>query len=78
MNALMTPQIEPMTAQPSIARTGFALRVPRSRMREAFPAKCEYELTERLGSEFEEQLKKNLEQGSSLRDDWYRRWHQRA
>jgi len=30
MNALMTPQIEPMTAQPSIARTRFALRVPRS------------------------------------------------
>src|SRR5438034_8580804 len=30
MNALMTPHIEPMTAQPSIARTGFALRVPRS------------------------------------------------
>ncbi len=38
-------------------------------MREAFPAKGEYELTERLDDEFEEQLKKNLEQGSSLRDD---------
>ena len=48
------------------------------RMREAFPAKGEYELTERLDGEFEEQLKKNLEQGSSLGDDWCRRWHQRA
>jgi len=44
------------------------------RMREAFPAKGEYELTEHLDDEFEEQLKKNLEQGSSPREDWYRRW----
>ena len=43
-------------------------------MREAFPAKGEYELTEHLDDEFEEQLKKNLEQGSSPREDWYRRW----
>src|SRR5207245_8827441 len=40
------------------------------RMREAFPAKGEYALTEHLDDEFEEQLKKNLE----LRFVSWRRW----
>src|SRR5437899_2660524 len=36
------------------------------RMREAFPAKGECEITERLDGEFEEQLKKNIDNSSSL------------
>jgi len=36
-------------------------------MREAFPTKGEYKLAESLDHEFEEQLKKNLEQSSPPR-----------
>ena len=113
MNALMTLTNRTDDSPAQYCEDWIRLACATERMREAFPAKCEYELTEHLDDEFEEQLKKNLEQGSSLRDglsrrtqrasrvpcasrsrcrpmirraaahrarreDWYRRWHQRA
>src|SRR5947208_8393981 len=74
MNALMTPTNRTDDSPAQYCGDWIRLACATERMREAFPAKCEYELTERLGGEFEEQLKKNLEQGSSPREDWYRRW----